>query len=205
MRLRDPLNDLLASPAKVAILRVMAAVNAPLSGREIARRAHVWPSAGLKALGELAAAGVLVCSHHGRVNTYQLERTQIPLVHKLRELFRAEADRYRELIAGISRGVPEAISVVLFGSEARGDAGPGSDTDLLIVVPKKSDRLERRVLKLCMGLAEEHGLALAWHLADLRDLRKWNATNDPFWTNVRRDGIVLYGDPLGGSEAYGEV
>src|SRR5437660_1150722 len=35
--------------------------------------------------------------------------------------------------------------VILFGSQARGDAGPDSDVDLLVVMDVKGSRLEKRV------------------------------------------------------------
>ena len=39
----------------------------------------------------------------------------------------------RQMVAAIRAEIPEA-EVLLFGSHARGDAGPGSDIDLLITV-----------------------------------------------------------------------
>lgn len=198
MRLIDPLDDMLSTPAKVAILRVVTGVGAPLAGREIARRAHVWPSAASKALAELTSSGVLVCSHYGRANTYRLDDSNIPLVSSLRGLFQAEADRYRSFTGEMADQLPDAVTVALFGSEARGDARPTSDTDVLIVVPTKTETLERRILELCMGLSERHGLALSWHIADVDEVRAWAASDDPFWRNVRREGIVLYGCPLEG-------
>ena len=39
----------------------------------------------------------------------------------------------------------DPIRVVLFGSYARGDSGPDSDVDLLVVLPAVSDKREARV------------------------------------------------------------
>jgi predicted nucleotidyltransferase len=196
MRLTEPLDDLLSSKAKVAILRAICHANAPLSGREIARRAGVWSSAASKALGQLAASGILSCRDHGRAKTYELDNTDVPLVAKLRELFRAEADRYRGFVADVVRDVAEALTVVLFGSEARSEARPGSDTDVLIVIEQKDETLEERVLDRCLDIAMRHGIALSWHVADLHDLREWEATGDPFWRNVTQDGVRLHGSTL---------
>ena len=46
---------------------------------------------------------------------------------------------------------PEQI--ILFGSHARGTAGPDSDVDLLVVMPLKNPRREKRNLELAMRLA----------------------------------------------------
>ncbi len=196
MWLVRPLDDLLSSKAKVAILRVICHANAPLSGREIARRAGVWSSAASKALGELTASGILSCRDHGRAKTYELESTDIPLVGHLRDLFMAEADRYRGFVAEVVHETPEALTVFLFGSEARSQAKPGSDTDVLIVVERKDETLEQRILDRCLDVAMRHGIALSWHVADLQDLREWEATGNAFWRNVTRDGIRLHGSSL---------
>ena len=46
---------------------------------------------------------------------------------------------------------PEQI--ILFGSHARGTAGPDSDVDLLVVMPLENPRHEKRKLELAMRLA----------------------------------------------------
>jgi len=43
--------------------------------------------------------------------------------------------------------------VILFGSRARGDAGPDSDVDLLVVMPLKNPRREKRKLEIAMRMA----------------------------------------------------
>lgn len=46
----------------------------------------------------------------------------------------------------IVRRVVEAVhpdKIILFGSHARGDAGPDSDLDLLVVTPSEEPRLHR--------------------------------------------------------------
>lgn len=200
MWLCTPLNDLLSSPAKIAMLRVLTTVNVPLSGREVARRAGVSSAAASRALGELTASGLLLCRVLGRTHTYELDLAEVGLVCRLRELFRAEEDRVRRFVADVRAAVPEMVSLVLFGSEARGDAHPGSDTDILIVVPARSSACEQKVLEACLALEEQHGLALSWQLVDSADLREWVERGDPFWRNVRAEGTVLSGETLEGLE-----
>lgn len=58
-----------------------------------------------------------------------------------RETRQEEIQKMVELI--VERFHPEKI--ILFGSHARGEAGPDSDVDLLIVMPVKGSRREKAV------------------------------------------------------------
>ena len=198
MWLRRPLDDILSSPAKVAVLRAVLRVNEPLSGREIERRAGLAHSPAHRALQALVASGVLTRQDHGRAATYAVRGRATPLLQGLQELFEAEELRTRLVLTELARTVPEARAFILFGSEARGEARPGSDTDLLVIVEARDEPTEAHVRDACLDLAEHHGLALSWHVAGLNEVREWDETGDQFWHNVVRDGIWLHGDSLEG-------
>jgi predicted nucleotidyltransferase len=130
--------------------------------------------------------------------TYAVRDAGLPLMARLRDLFSEEDGRTRRAVAELADRIPEALSIVLFGSEARGDAAPGSDTDVLVVVARRAEDIEARVRDACLDLAERHALALAWHVADLQDLTQWDEADHPFWRNVLADGLNLHGESLEG-------
>lgn len=196
MWLRDPLDDILSSRTKVALLRVLMRAPGPLNGRELARRAGVDPGHASRQLRELAQSGVLRGRDQGRVVTYEVADDPSGLIGHLRELFAAEAERFRDCIKALARQLPEAVSIVLFGSEARGEASSGSDTDLLIVVPKHTDQAEEQAREACMSVAAAYALALSWVVMDMAELRQAEETNSDFWKSLSRDGIKLYGKTL---------
>lgn len=196
MWLRRPLDDILSSPAKIAVLRAVLRVGSPLSGREIARRAGVVYNPAYNALQALVASGVLSKQDHGRVTTYSLRDPHSPLIAGLRELFDREETRTSAAVAELAEALPGIRAIVLFGSEARGQAKPGSDTDLLFIIDHLNAETTERIQEACLGLAERYGLALSWHLADLEQVRDWDATDEQFWRNVLSDGIWLHGDSL---------
>lgn len=196
MRLHKPLNDILSSQAKVAVLRAVLRVSSPLSGREIVRRADVAYSPGYKALQSLVASGVLSKQHHGRATTYAVRDPETPLTVALRALFAHESDRARSAAKELAEGIADARSIILYGSEARGEAKPGSDTDLLIIVDTKDADTEERIADACLGLADRHGLALSWLVVDAQQIHEWDDTDEQFWRNVVREGIRLHGDSL---------
>ena len=196
MWLLHPLQDILSSSAKVAVLRVLCHANSPLSGRETVRRAQVSYGPGWAALQDLVRSGVLVKRDLGRASAYELREPDGALIQALRRLFDEEEERAEQIVSDLSSEIPEALSIIIYGSEAREEAEAGSDTDILIVVEEKTEDLEDRIDRACLALTEQHSLALSWHIADLDDLREWEETHSDFWRNILRDGIRLAGDSL---------
>ena len=189
MWLNQPLSDILSTKSKVAILRVLSETPVPLNGREIARRSGLVPGHAHRVLADLVAAGLVLSRDQGRANTFEFADPESAITRHLRELFTAEIDRRREVLEALTSSETGALSVVLFGSEARGDARPGSDTDLLIVVEKKTQDLEDQLSDLCTRLASGHQLALSW-------LREWRVEGNEFLRNVQAEGVRLAGKPL---------
>lgn len=196
MWLLHPLQDILSSSAKVAVLRVLCHAHSPLSGRETIRRARTSYGPGWKALQELVDSGVLTKRDHGRASAYELREPEGALIERLRGLFAAEQERSERFVSALSSEVPEALSIILYGSEARGKAEAGSDTDILIVVERKTEDIEEQIDETCLELAEQHSLPLSWHIADLDDLREWEETESDFWRNMLSDGIKLAGESI---------
>jgi len=194
--LNRPLDDILSSRSKVAVLRVLSDTSAPLNGREIARRAGVVPGHMYRVLRDLVSSGVVLSRDQGRAITYELTNPRSAVTRRLRELFAVEARRRREVVGGLLKAVPEIRSIILFGSEARGDASSGSDTDFLIVMDRKTKRLDERVSNACMQLAAEHQLSLSWLVTDLKELQEWQTVDDDFLQNVKAEGVTLAGRPL---------
>ncbi len=83
----------------------------------------------------------------------------------------AREDRVLEEIVGRLVAAYKPLQVYLFGSKARGDAGPDSDYDLLLVVPDDASP-ERRCSRLAYevlhgtGAASPRGRGRAGHSED---------------------------------------
>jgi predicted nucleotidyltransferase len=82
------------------------------------------------------------------------------------------------------------VHLVLYGSQARGDAMPGSDVDVLVVLAGQVDpALEiERVTPISAALSLEYDIVISCvYVSDERYIQE----NSPLLLNVRREGVVV--------------
>ena len=90
------------------------------------------------------------------------------------------------------RAIEPDAEIILFGSEARGDARPDSDIDLLVLLSgdKKSIDREMEICGQMMLLEIQTGIYVSPKVYLKKD---WENSPfvTPFYLNVMREGIVL--------------
>ena len=82
------------------------------------------------------------------------------------------------------------VEVVLFGSQARGDAVPGSDIDVMIVLKGEVKPFEeiKRTGEFCVALSLKYDVLISTvFVSEENFLRE----QSPFLLNARREGIRL--------------
>ena len=83
-------------------------------------------------------------------------------------------------------------SVILYGSVARGEEGPNSDIDILILIPDEFEVSYNKVkcsLEDALYMIELENNVLVSPLILLQ--KTWNKVRTPFTLNVESDGIAL--------------
>lgn len=95
-------------------------------------------------------------------------------------------NRIREIM---HRATPQA-QIILYGSEARGEARPDSDIDLLVLLDdtRLTPEREFEIVRPLYELEVESGIIISPMIM----LRKvWESVTTPFTINVMKEGIVL--------------
>ncbi len=94
-----------------------------------------------------------------------------------------------QIVTRIAAGLP-VQRIILFGSRARGDAGPDSDYDLAVVWDCPLQRLDRSlaVLRLLRGLPQPIDILPLTP----EELRTGAGLRRPVWEDVRGNGVTVY-------------
>jgi len=98
-----------------------------------------------------------------------------------------------ELVAGLLKIVDEQlVSVILYGSVARGTASSESDVDVaLLIKGSLSSVTENELSDFIVDMNLKYDKVFSVIDIDIDNYEKWEAVT-PFYKNVKQDGIVLW-------------
>ncbi len=187
-----PTEAVLGSPLKVRILRILARYpGREFTHRELARfvgASHVGVS---KALEDLLAYDIVRRRVVGRAYAVSANPDSA-LFKEAGSLFQAEdtiVDRLRNLVRRWCHRHPGVLYAALFGSYARGEAGPQSDVDLLLVA-RNPRSLEKDLESLREAVRRLLGRPLAPTLTAPDEIAR--LSDSPLLKAIRAEGLTLY-------------
>ena len=194
------LDAVLGSTTKIRILRALMPLRSPVSGGEARTLAGVRSKNGMqRALDELTDLGILEREQTGRIRLFRINRDH-DLIPHLQALFEGEGQRItalRHMLEEILAGgaVREhTLSIILFGSNARGDARPGSDVDLLVVTePGQAEHVQDVLISATPDIQCRFGLRISPYSVPRERVRERYREGDPLMQNVHAEGRTLYG------------
>jgi len=121
--------------------------------REIVRRARMAPATVQREVLSLAEAGILSRRREGR-QVYYRANTECPIFPELRGLI-LKTVGLRDVLAEALRRLPGVRVAFVYGSFARGEAGPASDVDLLVVGDVTFGEVTKRLQRAQEQLSRE--------------------------------------------------
>ena len=195
MELHHPLR-VIAPTVDADVLTVLARAEQEFTISTLERMIETRSAEGIRlALARLVEQGIARRRMIGRAHAYSLNRSHLAsrAIVELASLREILIQRMREAIDGW----PESpLYAALFGSAARGEMGPASDIDILLVRRggDGTEQWHRQVDELVGNISEWTGNdARALDLA--ADDIRGRLTDDPVLADVVRDGIPVHGDP----------
>lgn len=199
MDLSRPLATLLSAPDAGA-LTVLAHTAAALPGRRIAELAGANHMSTLRALNRLAAGGIALVEPAGRANLYSLNRSHVLAPFILQAANATTAIR-RRLEAEIHSWTVPCRHAALYGSLVRGEAGPASDIDALVVRPESLSpdgeaAWDNQLAETEAAIHAFTGNDLSWFDTTVTDLRRGEAADEPIFQLWRDESILLAGAPV---------
>ena len=193
------IENLLGSKAKVKILRVLSETRTAYSLKSIVAETELSLSIVHKAAEELAEDGILLrIKGTGKERLYKFN-VDLPFAAAIFELFKVEKTRQRKEIIFmhtwsileevVSKIKDKSNLIILFGSQARGDATLNSDIDLL-VVPKSSQQEILDSIRELQNKSKINPMLLGLDAFN-EDIKN----NTLFYKNIKKDSIILYINP----------
>lgn len=198
MDFRQPIQAIIPG-AQGRILAVLAEVSGELNLRTIARLSGVSPAQASRVLPTLVSLGLVERRDVPPSALFRLVEDHVAAQAVL-SLARARQSILDQLGEAAARWIPDAVSVVVFGSVARGEAGPESDLDVLIVRPNSLNDSDEG-----WALGMERWRAYAGRLtgnpADVVEVAEAEImgllqSGRPLWSGIQQDGVSVAGRRL---------
>lgn len=194
---------LLHEDAQTRILRFLWNSRAEWSGREIARKVGLSAPACHAALKKLSSRGLAQFRRISNVHLYKVNPENYLVRNVFARVFEAEAAMPDQVLTAMKKSLVDSpgsgiISIVVFGSMARGVEGLGSDLDLLVVLSTKESfkALEPRLEKLRTLLFRRFSVPLSPYVQTLSELRQKYHRKLPLIIEILKDGRTVYGKDI---------
>jgi predicted nucleotidyltransferase len=165
--------------------------------RTIARLADVSPAQASRILPQLSQLGIVQRRDAPPTALFRFvpENVASQFVHALSR----SRDYVLSELGGRAEALPvRPISVVVFGSLARGEADRGSDVDALFVRPHgvEDENWAASVEEWRQSARRLTGNRVDVLEADGPDIARLLRGHKPLWKDIARDGVVVYGEGL---------
>lgn len=191
------LDYIFSAQSNLIVLRVLNERNAGVSGREASRLSGLSVRAVQNTLINLSKAGLVKIAEGNREHLFSIDREKYLIKELVEKIFETEREFYSSILKQIRTKLkPYAVSLVQFGSTARGEDTIKSDFDLCIIYDKKSGVIEEKVSELQSALFKTYNITLAPFYISTVKFRRLGSQSKPPVNNIIKEGRVIAGKTI---------
>lgn len=201
MKIHKILNEVFSSRSHIAVLRVLHFHKAGITGRETAGLAGISPKSALIALTRLEQLKLVNRVIGGRDHHFTLNRENYLVKNGIIPLLKSETDFLNRVLTLIIKEIRDlSISIVLFGSVARGEETSASDLDIFIITnnKKSGNEILKKIKELRAVIEKEFGIHLSPLIYTKEKFLREAKSNSPIIETIKSEGRLLHGIPVKG-------
>ncbi|MBI4064419.1 MAG: MarR family transcriptional regulator [Elusimicrobia bacterium] len=185
--------------SRLEVLRCLYEASNEISGREIARRTGLSHQQAHQSLKELVSLGLVEYKIAAPAHLFYLNKNHWVVSEILQVVFDKEKSWLKNLLDDVTDGLPkQVVSLILFGSAAKGRLRAGSDIDLLALVGREKDK--KAVLDYLVTASVKLGPKYHYPVAPLvlavSEFREQYAQGSAFARNILKTASVVKGKML---------
>jgi uncharacterized protein len=94
-----------------------------------------------------------------------------------------------EVRTRLSNALGQPVKVIMYGSQARGNATKYSDIDLLVIVPSTDKKTRKTISNITWEIGFDAGKVISAIPTTADEMKYYSIL--PFYKNVKREGIVV--------------
>lgn len=87
----------------------------------------------------------------------------------------------------LTKELGKPVKVIMYGSQARGDAGKYSDIDLLVIVPSVNSQIRDKISDITYDVGFEAGKVISAIPTTREKMKRYAFL--PFYKNIRKEGV----------------
>lgn len=183
-----------SAPSNITVLRVLNERNIGISGREVSRLTGLSVRAVQVSLTNLGKTGIVKIAEGKREHLFTIDREKYLVKELIEKIFNAEYDYSMQILKLIRTKLkPYTVSLIQFGSTARGNETPASDFDLCIVYAGKLKVIEEIVSKLRSELYILFNITLAPIYISAAKFRQLGKQERPPVNSIIKEGKIIAG------------
>lgn len=199
MKYKNYLDDILGQKSKIKALRHMVKFPDGVSVRELSRKIGITEPNLSAVLKDLEKNNILVSRRHGTSLVFRLNKGHYLADEVIIPIFRKERSAIDFLGHYFAKNIKTGfISLILFGSVARGEERPHSDLDLAFIVSTGRDgiKLEKELSELGPAIIEKFGNMVSPYILTKQVFMKKLKASDHLTGSIASEGRVLWGSRI---------